>query len=103
MTISPQPTPAQAAESLIATYYGTFNRGDRQAFLARMVQCHQEQIQDIRITVAADGTHAAAESVVHGTNLSQDDCLPPATGQTYRLPGGAFFDLRAAKEFVGVR
>lgn len=124
MTTSYQPTPAQAAETLVATYYATFNNGDRpaflelltadvihdlnqgpreigkqafEAFLARMDRCYREQIHDIRITVAADGTHAAAEYVVHGTYLSQDDCLPPATGQTYRLPGGAFFDLRAAK------
>lgn len=115
---------AQAAHDLIATYYATFNSGDRPAFLAlltadvvhdlnqgpreigaatfaaflaRMDRCYREQIRDIRICVGADGTHAAAEYVVHGTYLSQDDGLPPAIGQTYVLPGGAFFDIRAGK------
>jgi steroid delta-isomerase-like uncharacterized protein len=118
------PPPAQAAHDLIARYYATFNGGDRSAFLAlltedvvhdlnqgdreigkpvfatflaRMDRCYREQIRDIRITVGADGTHAAAEYVVHGTYLQQDDGLPPATGQTYVLPGGAFFDLRGGK------
>lgn len=109
---------------LINNYYASFNSGDRQAFLKlltadvvhdlnqgpreigseafaafleRMDRCYREQIRDIRITVAADGTHAAAEYVVHGTYLNQDDGLPAATGQTYVLPGGAFFDVRAGK------
>ena len=29
-----------------------------------------------------------------GTYLATDDGLPAATGQTYRLPAGAFFTLR---------
>ena len=37
---------------------------------------------------------AAAEYVVHGEYLIADDGLPPANGQKYVLPGGAFFDIR---------
>lgn len=118
------PAPAQAAHDLVARYYQTFNSGDRAVFLAlltedvvhdlnqgarevgkpvfatflaRMDRCYREQIKDIRIAVSGDGTHAAAEYVVHGAYLAQDDGLPPATGQTYVLPGGAFFDLRGGK------
>ena len=117
-------TPSQLAATLIATYYATFNNGDRTAFLdllttdvihdlnqgareigkpvfaaflSRMDHCYREQIRDLRITTASDGTHGAAEYVVHGTYQHQDHGLPPATGQTYVLPGGAFFDLRAGK------
>ena len=32
-----------------------------------------------------------------GTYLAADEGLPPAQGQTYRLPAGAFFELRDGK------
>lgn len=67
------------------------------AFLARMDGAYREQLSEIRILVAADGAHAAAEYVVSGTYLKTDDGLPPATGQSYRLPGAAFFDIRDAR------
>jgi steroid delta-isomerase-like uncharacterized protein len=38
-------------------------------------------------------TRAAAEFTVLGTYLSTDEGLPAATGQSYRLPAGAFFTL----------
>ena len=106
---------------LITAYYDAFNRGDRgamlalltedvahdlnqggreigrdafRAFLARMDRCYRERLTDIVIAVSADGTRAAAEWVVHGTYLADDEGLPPARGQTYVLPGGAFFAIR---------
>jgi steroid delta-isomerase-like uncharacterized protein len=106
---------------LIAAYYDAFNRGDRpamlalltddvahdlnqggrevgreafRAFLARMDRCYRERLTDIVIAVSADGCRAAAEWVVHGTYLADDEGLPPARGQTYVLPGGAFFAIR---------
>ena len=36
---------------------------------------------------------AAAEYVVEGTYLVADEGLPAARGQTYALPGGAFFEI----------
>ena len=47
-----------------------------------------------RAATAPDGSRAAAEYVVHGDYLEADDGLPPANGQKYVLPGGAFFDIR---------
>jgi steroid delta-isomerase-like uncharacterized protein len=44
-------------------------------------------------SASADGRHAAAEYTVHGQYLADDEGLPPARGQRYTLPGGAFFDL----------
>lgn len=109
------------ARALIARYYAAFNafdfegmlaclhqgvahdinQGGREtgidafrAFLARMDGAYREQLSDIRILTSEDGTHAAAEYVVSGTYLRTDTDLPPATGQTYRLPGAAFFELR---------
>lgn len=104
----------------IAQYYGAFNAGDWdgmcallhpdvahdlnqggrevgrvafRAFLARMERCYHEQLEDIVLYAAEDGTRAAAEYVVVGTYRATDAGLPPARGQRYRLPGGAFFSL----------
>jgi steroid delta-isomerase-like uncharacterized protein len=106
---------------VIGAYYDAFNRGDREAmlalltddvahdvnqggretgkdafrrFLAHMDRCYREQLSDIVVMVSADGSRAAAEFVVSGTYLATDEGLPPARGQTYRLPAGTFFALR---------
>ena len=106
---------------LIRDYYDAFNRGDRDAmlalltddvvhdlnqgpretgretfrtFMARMDRSYSEQLRDIAIMANADGTRASAEYVVHGTYNADDEGLPKATGQTYVLPGGAFFEIR---------
>lgn len=107
-------------QTLIARYYGAFNRADWEgmlallsdnvahdlnqgvrevgrehfrSFLQRMARCYLEVLTDIRIMVSADGHHAAAEYIVSGQYLSGDHGLPLARGQRYRLPGGAFFDI----------
>ena len=41
----------------------------------------------------ADGSRGAAEFVVSGEYLADDEGLPPANGQRYRLPAGAFFTI----------
>lgn len=109
------------AIAMVQRYYAAFNRGDWAAmldclhqdvvhdlnqgaretgraafaaFLARMDASYREQLQDIAVMASADGARAAAEYVVHGQYLRNDAGLPPATGQSYVLPGGAFFDLR---------
>jgi steroid delta-isomerase-like uncharacterized protein len=106
---------------LIQAYYDAFNRGDREAmlalltddvvhdlnqgaretgrdafraFMARMDRSYAEQLRDIVVMTGADGRRAAAEYVVHGTYKADDEGLPPATGQRYGLPGGAFFEIR---------
>lgn len=105
----------------INAYYAAFNRGDAEAmlalltddvahdinqggrevgkeafrrFLAHMDRCYRERLTDIVVMASPDGRHAAAEFVVHGTYLATDEGLPPASGQTYRLPAGTFFELR---------
>ncbi|MCC7248796.1 MAG: nuclear transport factor 2 family protein [Lysobacter sp.] len=112
------------ATTLVLEYYAAFNRGDWNgmlamladdvahdlnqgarengrdafaAFLARMERSYREQLRDIVVLASQDGTRAAAEYVVHGEYLVDDEGLPPARGQRYVLPGGAFFDLRDGK------
>ncbi|MEI6159828.1 MAG: ketosteroid isomerase-related protein [Roseococcus sp.] len=67
------------------------------AFLARMERCYRERVEDLVVMVSADGGRGAAEFTIYGTYLVADEGLPPAHGQTYVLPVGAFFELRAGR------
>lgn len=66
-------------------------------FCAHMSRCYREQLSDIVVMASADGSRAAAEFTVSGTYLADDEGLPAANGQTYRLPGGTFLDITAGK------
>ncbi len=59
-----------------------------------MERCYAEQLEDMTIMATPDGASAAAEFVVLGTYVETDEGLPPASGQTYTLPAGAFFEVR---------
>lgn len=67
------------------------------SFMTRMNRCYREQIVDLVIMSDATGTRAAAEFTVLGTYLATDEGLPEATQQTYRLPAGAFFEIREGR------
>ena len=116
--------PSSATTDLIRRYYSYFNAGDREALLAllheevaheinqggcesgvpafraffqRMDRCYREQVVELEVFANADGARAAAEFFIEGAYLSTDEGLPPATGQTYRLRVGAFFEIRDGK------
>jgi len=113
-----------SVEGLIRDYYAAFNAGDEAAFMAlltddvahdinqgereigkaafsafwaRMSRCYKETIKDIVVLTEPTGARAAAEFVVHGEYLVADEGLPPAHGQKYTLPAGAFFTIRDGK------
>jgi steroid delta-isomerase-like uncharacterized protein len=113
-----------SVEGLIRDYYAAFNAGDEAAFMAlltddvahdinqgereigkaafsafwaRMSRCYKETIKDIVVMTEPTGARAAAEFVVHGEYLVADEGLPPAHGQKYMLPAGAFFTIRDGK------
>lgn len=115
---------ADRAIALVLDYYVAFNRGDWEgmlsrladdvvhdlnqgaretgreafrAFLGRMDASYSEQLRDIVAMASDDGRRVAAEYVVHGTYKADDAGLPKASGQTYVLPGGAFFEVRDRK------
>jgi steroid delta-isomerase-like uncharacterized protein len=76
------------------------NQGEREvgkaafsAFLDRMDQAYAEQLSDIAVMASDDGRRAAAEFLVHGIYKQADEGFPPANGQSYELPAGAFFEL----------
>jgi steroid delta-isomerase-like uncharacterized protein len=109
---------------LIETYYQAFNRCDLTAmvalvtedfvhdpnqghrrvgrdmflaFLQTMGRNYQEQVIDLVVMVVSTGDRAAAEFLIEGRYLAAEEGLPPARGQRYRLPVGAFFELRDGK------
>lgn len=63
------------------------------AYLARMAHHYSETLSDVVLLVSDDGQRAAAEYNVSGKYLNTEDGLPPASGQTYRLPAGTFFAI----------
>jgi steroid delta-isomerase-like uncharacterized protein len=112
------------AEQTIRAYYDAFNAGDVERFLSlltedvahdinqggretgreafrtfldRMNRSYRERIVDIVVLTEATGTRAAAEFTVEGEYLEAEMGLPPARGQRYRLPAGAFFTLREGR------
>lgn len=112
---------AQSAADLVQRYYAAFNardwpgmlaclddairhdpnegavRGGKARFadfLAHMDRCYDERLSDIVVMTDPGGARAAAEFVVSGVYKDTDAGLPPATGQTYRLPAGAFLEIR---------
>lgn len=112
------------SRTTIEAYYAAFNAGDAAGMLAcvtddvehrvneagirrgrdkfaefcgHMGVSYTETLRDIMIFINQDGTRAAAEFSVHGTYLKTDPGLPAATGQTYILPAGSFFELKAGK------
>jgi steroid delta-isomerase-like uncharacterized protein len=70
-------------------------------FIAHLARCYREEITDLVVMTEPSGTRAAAEFVVHGRYIATDpgvpEGTPPAAGQTYVLPAGAFFTLRDGK------
>lgn len=115
---------ADRSTELVLAYYAAFNRQDWgglcallsmdvvheinqgarergrdvfRAFLERMAGCYREQVRDMVVMTTTDGRRAAAEYIVEGEYLADDAGLPPARGQRYVLPGGAFFDIVDAR------
>ena len=111
-------------KSLITAYYAAFNAGRTDEMLdmltddvehhvneggvrkgkdlfrdfnAHMTSSYRENLTDMVIFANEAGDRAAAEFVVNGTYLKTDEGLPEAAGQTYRLPAGAFFQVRDGK------
>lgn len=111
-------------KSLIQRYYEIFNSGDREAllemlsedviheinegneevglktfrvFLERMDRCYQEQVEELIVFSHDNPNRAAAEFYIRGKYVATDDGLPEATGQTYYLRVGAFFEITNGK------
>ena len=112
------------SKALITAYYDAFNAGQTDRMLdllhdqiehhvnegqirrgkdlfaefnRHMTESYAENLTDIVVFANDAGDRAAAEFTVNGTYLKTDEGLPPARGQTYRLPAGSFFTIRDGK------
>ena len=106
-------------DALIRSYYEAFNRRDWDGmcallsedvahdvnqggreigksafrrFLDRMDNAYREIARDV--VIMSSGDRAAAELVIDGEYLQHEQGMPPAIGQKYTLPVGAFFEVR---------
>ena len=111
----------ETTEALIRRYYDCFNAGDVEgmlalladdvvhdisqggreigraafrAFLGHMNGAYRERAHAPAVMVNGDGSRAAAEVQLDGTYIATDGSLPKATGQSYVLTVGAFFEVR---------
>jgi steroid delta-isomerase-like uncharacterized protein len=113
------PTSPSDPLAVVQRYYDAFNAGDWPAMIAlcaddvahdvnqggrevgraafadfvhRMARSYREHLVDLAL-FAGPGGRVAAEFVVEGEYLAGDPGFPPAYGQRYRLPAGAFLEV----------
>jgi steroid delta-isomerase-like uncharacterized protein len=67
------------------------------AFLLRTTVSYEEQLRNVVVMADEGGSRAAAEYMIHGVYKATDEGLPLAQGQSYALPGGAFFEIANGK------
>lgn len=109
-----------SAKALIERYFDAFNAGDHEGMLACLsddlahdvegqgreigkdkfrwylgmrAKHFRDQVSDLVVMVAPDGTRAAAEFTLRGSYLSTRQGFPEANGQSYSLLAGVFFEI----------
>jgi steroid delta-isomerase-like uncharacterized protein len=109
----------QKTKDLLEKYYDSYNKNDVVTFLSLLhedvihdinqngrevgktafsnfiqrMKCYEEKVKHLIIMTNEDGTRAATEFIVEGRYLKTDHGLPPATGQSYHLACGSFFEI----------
>lgn len=66
-------------------------------FLQQMDESYEETLRDMVFMVNDTGERIAVEFVVHGVYKKAEEGLPPARGQSYILPAGAFLEVKNGK------
>ena len=112
------------AKELVTAYYSAFNRRDAEAllsllsddvihdvnqgrtemgknafrdFLGVMDAHYEETARDLTVMVSEDDRNAAAELRIEGIYRKTQAGFPPAKGQTYSIPVGAFYEIANGK------
>lgn len=68
-----------------------------QAFLKIMDEAYEEALTDMIFMINEKSDRVAVEFVVNGIYKQTQEGLPPAHGQSYTLPAGAFLEVRNGK------
>lgn len=111
------------ATALVSSYYDAFNKqdwsrmlsyldenirhdinqgaseigiGKFKDFLGVMDAHYNEKVLNL-VVMASGESRAAAEFVIDGVYKKSQDGLPPAKGQKYKIPVGAFFEIKNGK------
>ena len=66
-------------------------------FMQKMDDAYDETLTDMVFFSSSDEARIAAEFVVNGTYKQAEEGLPPAHGQKYVLPAGAFLEVKEGK------
>jgi len=109
-----------SAKALVERYFAAFNANDHDGMLACLADevahdTHEdgreigkdkfrwslgmrarhfrEEASDLAVMTGDGGGRAAAEFTLRGTYLSTAEGLPDASGQSYSLPAGVFFEI----------
>jgi steroid delta-isomerase-like uncharacterized protein len=62
-----------------------------------MDRSYKETVEELTVFTSDDPERAAAEFFIRGEYLATEEGLPEASGQTYHLRVGAFFEAKNAK------
>jgi steroid delta-isomerase-like uncharacterized protein len=76
---------------------GTVRKGRAalREFILKNAKAYDEQLTDLVFFASAENEkRLAAEYIVNGAYLMAETGFPEAHGQKYRLPGGAFFEMK---------
>jgi steroid delta-isomerase-like uncharacterized protein len=63
------------------------------AFLQEMDDAYAEQLTEMVLFTEPTDARVAAQFTVNGIYKKADEGMPPAHGQAYRLPAGAFLEV----------
>ncbi len=74
-----------------STYFGLKHYRE---FLEHMDTCYEENLTELVFMSDPTGDRIACEFIVNGKYKKTDGDLPPATGQSYILPAGAFLEVK---------
>lgn len=112
------------AKELVTAYYSALNRRDAEAllsllsdhvihdinqglretgknafrdYLGKIDNHFNDTVTDLVVMVSDDGLRASAEFSREGTYKRTRSGLPPASGQTYRIRVGEFFEIANGK------
>jgi steroid delta-isomerase-like uncharacterized protein len=84
-----------SGEAVFDTFEGVREIGRERVrwYLAERGRAFGESYRDLVLMTEESGRRAAAEFTLRGVYRAQAEGMPEASGQSFSVPGGAFFDI----------